>query len=275
MNPDSLSFEEAASLLAWYVDAGADEALGETPVDRFKAAPPTPAAAIPDRVVPKPAAADRVADTPRPVAAEAALQSAKTLAEAAQSLDELRAAIETFEGCALKKTATKTVFADGNPRARIMLIGEAPGRDEDRQGKPFVGRSGQLLDRMFAAIGLSRLAEDPAEAVYISNILPWRPPGNRNPSLEEIALCMPFLTRHIELIAPDMIVALGGVSAKQLLDTSTGIMRLRGRWSEISIGGRPVPVMPMFHPAYLLRTPAQKKYAWADLRAIDAKRKGR
>lgn len=152
-----------------------------------------------------------------------------------------------------------------------MLIGEAPGRDEDRQGRPFAGPAGQLLDRMFAAIDLKRTSEDPTKSIYISNILPWRPPGNRDPSTEEIALCLPFLLRHIELQKPQIIVALGGVSSKQLLDTTTGIMRTRGRWADICFGERSVPVLPMFHPAYLLRQPAQKRYAWADLQSLRAR----
>ena len=272
----SLSQEDAASLLAWYVDAGADEAMGDAPVDRFKLKPPPPPKPKqrpllqPEQMSRDKVPVNRPAARPE-VLPEEALATARSLAAKADSLEALQAAIESYDGCALKRTATNTVFADGNPMARIMLIGEAPGRDEDRQGKPFVGRSGQLLDRMFAAIGLSRDAEAPEEAIYISNILPWRPPGNRNPSVEEIALCLPFIQKHMALIQPDIIVALGGVAAKQILDTSTGIMRLRGRWAEINVGGKATPVMPMFHPAYLLRTPAQKRYAWTDLQSIQAR----
>lgn len=277
----NLPSDQAASLLAWYVASGADEALGEEPVNRFEA-PSTAQRVVlsahpdgqqkdmPGLVAPK--AAPR---PPRPAAAAPlpdhtldALASARDLAASATTLAELRGAIESFEGCGLKGTAHSTVFCDGNPKARIMLVGEAPGREEDRQGKPFVGPAGQLLDRMFDAIGLSRTAEDPDKSFYISNILPWRPPGNRNPSAEEIALCLPFLQRHLELQNPQIIVALGGVSSKQLLDTSTGIMRTRGRWAEITVGEQQVPVLPMFHPAYLLRQPAQKRYAWADLQSL-------
>lgn len=278
--------EESAKLLAWYVDAGADEAVSETPIDRFQPLPEKvsseaePAksqlempgaepAQQPARPQTSKTQSARTVVKPASVTSGDALAHARALAAKATNLEELRLAIESFDGCGLKNTAQSTVFCDGNPKARVMLVGEAPGRHEDREGKPFVGPAGQLLDRMFKAIGLSRDAEDPNEAVYITNILPWRPPGNRNPSAEEIALCQPFIDRHIELMDPALVVALGGVSAKQLLDTSTGIMRLRGRWSEISIaGGRQIPVMPMFHPAYLLRQPAQKRYAWDDLQSL-------
>lgn len=276
-----LTSDQAASLLAWYVASGADEALGEEPINRFEAPsavardipsarPDAQQTDMPGFVAPK-----APPPTPRPRAAAPlpghtldALASARELAASATNLAELRGAIESFEGCGLKGTAHSTVFCDGNPKARIMLVGEAPGREEDRQGRPFAGPAGQLLDRMFGAIGLARTDEDPAKSFYISNILPWRPPGNRNPTAEEIALCLPFLQRHLELQKPQIIVALGGVSSKQLLDTSTGIMRTRGRWSEITVGDARVPVLPMFHPAYLLRQPAQKRYAWADLQSL-------
>lgn len=274
---------QAAALLAWYVAAGADEVLGEEPINRFEA--PSTAARVPSAqtavqqtvmpgmpglVAPKatPPAPRPKTVAPLPDHTLDALASARDLAASASNLAELRGAIESFEGCGLKGTAHSTVFCDGNPKARIMLVGEAPGREEDRQGRPFVGPAGQLLDRMFGAIGLARTDDDPAKSIYISNILPWRPPGNRNPTAEEIALCLPFLQRHLELQSPQIIVALGGVSSKQLLDTSTGIMRIRGRWSEITVGDRQIPVLPMFHPAYLLRQPAQKRYAWADLQSL-------
>jgi DNA polymerase len=278
-NENDLSTEDAAALLAWYVSSGADEALGEEPINRFEAPsgaarPPITAphateqhrTELPGLTAP-PASRPRAA-APLPDQTLDALASARELAASATNLAELRGAIESFEGCGLKATAHSTVFCDGNPDAPIMLIGEAPGRDEDRQGRPFVGAAGQLLDRMLASIGLDRTAEDPAKSVYISNILPWRPPGNRNPSAEEIALCMPFLQRHIELKKPQIIVALGAVSSKQLLETSTGIMRTRGRWDEIAAGDHKIPILPMFHPAYLLRQPAQKRYAWADLQSL-------
>lgn len=278
-NPDrtDLSGQEAGALLAWYVSSGADEAVGEVPVNRFELPSQSARAASVAPVVP---AASGARQTPPRTSGQPAalpdhtidaLATARELAGAATTLEELRAAIESFEGCGLKSTAHSTVFCDGNPKARIMLVGEAPGKDEDRQGRPFVGPAGQLLDRMFAAIDLKRTDEDPAKSVYIANILPWRPPGNRDPSAEEIALCLPFLLRHIELQKPQIIVALGGVSSMQLLGTSTGIMKTRGRWAEISIGERTIPVLPMFHPAYLLRQSAQKRYAWADLQSLRAR----
>jgi DNA polymerase len=193
--------------------------------------------------------------------AEAA-QAAEEAARNAQDLDGLRAALEAFDGCALKATAKNLVFADGSPAAPVMLIGEAPGRDEDLQGLPFVGRSGQLLDRMLAAIGLDR------SGVYISNILPWRPPGNRQPSPLEMAQCLPFIRRHIELADPKIVVLLGGTSAKQLLETEQGIMRLRGKWNTVRTPASEFPALPTLHPAYLLRQPVHKRLAWADFLAL-------
>ena len=191
-------------------------------------------------------------------------QSANALAAAATTLDELRAAVERFDECALKRTATHTVFADGNPKAPLMFVGEAPGADEDLRGLPFVGKAGQLLDRMLAAIGLNR------ETAYITNILFWRPPGNRQPTSGEIAACLPFVERHIELVSPEFLVLLGGTAAKTLLARSEGIMRLRGRWFDYSTPGlaRPVPTLATFHPAYLLRSPGQKRQAWQDFLAL-------
>ena len=181
------------------------------------------------------------------------------------NLTELKAALEGFEGCALKRTATHTVFADGNPLSRIMFIGEAPGRDEDRIGLPFVGRAGKLLDKMLAAIHLDR------SSAYITNVLNWRPPDNRDPSPEEAAMCLPFLRRHIELVNPGIIVLLGAVAARHVMGFSEGIMKLRGRWLEYRVGEHMVPVMPTLHPAYLLRQPAHKKMAWRDLQAAEQK----
>ena len=172
------------------------------------------------------------------------------------------AMVQSFDGCDLKKTASNLVFADGNPAADIMLIGEAPGADEDRQGKPFVGASGQLLDKMLASIGLDRTA------VYISNIIPWRPPGNRTPTSEEVAMFLPVIKRHIDLIAPKIVITLGGSSTKALLSTTEGILKLRGQWRDYDVNGTAVPMMAMLHPAYLLRTPAQKSLAWRDLRQL-------
>ncbi|MCB1369648.1 MAG: uracil-DNA glycosylase [Rhodobacteraceae bacterium] len=238
--------------LAWQVELGADEAIGETPVSRFEAAarpaPPVRQAA---------AAAVAAPEVPADLTTEA-------LAAGCGDLAALRAAMAAFEGCALKKGARNLVFSDGNPAARVMVVGEAPGRDEDRAGLPFVGRSGQLLDRMLAAIGLSRKAEAPEAAVYITNVLPWRPPQNRDPAADEVAMMLPFLHRHIALIAPEVLVAVGNSAARTLLETTTGITRLRGHWAE----WRGIPVMPMFHPAALLRNPELKRAAWADLLAV-------
>jgi uracil-DNA glycosylase len=197
------------------------------------------------------------------LAASSLQTEAEAAASACETIAQLRAALERFEGCALKTTATHLVFADGNPEAPLMLIGEAPGREEDLKGLPFVGRSGQLLDRMLAAIGRDR------QSAYISNILFWRPPANRTPTTEEMAACMPFVLRHIALARPKVLVALGGVAAKQLLNTADGIMRLRGRWQSLTLpDGHKIPLMPSFHPAYLLRQPAHKRLAWRDLLAV-------
>ena len=209
------------------------------------------------------------AAAPALAAPEHAVRTAAHLAAACNSLDELRAAVSAFDECALKKTATTTVFGDGNPQARIMFVGEAPGADEDRQGKPFVGVSGQLLDRMLASIGLARQGSVRA-SFYITNIVFWRPPGNRNPTTNEIAACLPFVERHIELIDPQVLVCLGGPAAKTLLGRAEGITRLRGHWHSYASQrlARPVDAMAIFHPAYLLRSPAHKREAWRDLLEI-------
>jgi uracil-DNA glycosylase family 4 len=170
--------------------------------------------------------------------------------------------LEAFDGCPLKATATRLVFADGNPQSRLMLVGEAPGADEDRQGKPFVGRAGRLLDKMLAAIGLDR------SHVYIVNIVPWRPPGNRTPTPQETSICLPFIQRQIELAAPRLLVTVGAPSTLTLLGVTEGILKARGRWRDYQIGARTIPAMPILHPAYLLRTPSQKRLAWRDLQAI-------
>src|SRR5690606_10510865 len=183
----------------------------------------------------------------------------------AQTLDELRALLDSYDGCGLKLRATQLVFADGNPEARIMLIGEAPGAEEDRQGKPFVGRSGQLLDRMLAAIGLDRTK------VYIANTVPWRPPGNRAPTPEEMTLCLPFLYRQVELVAPKLVLTLGGSAMQTIFGTTSGIIKMRGKWSDISIGSHQVSAIPTLHPAYLLRTPAAKQQAWEDMLSLKLK----
>jgi DNA polymerase len=238
-------------LLRWHVEAGADEAIGETPLDRFAAAPP--------RLVP-PATLAVAAAKPTPAAPRQTSTSAH-LALACQSLEELRAAMESYDGCALKTTCQRLVFADGNPAARVMFIGEAPGADEDRLGLPFVGASGRLLDRMLASIGLDRTS------AYIANVVPWRPPGNRKPEPGEVELCLPFIERHIELVGPEVLVLLGGAAVGALLARTDSISHLRGRWIDYASTrlGRPTPSMPTFHPAYLLRTPLQKREAWRDL----------
>ena len=274
----ALNAADTASLATFYAEAGVDSALGDTPVDRYaetaekeaakKAAsrPENETRRFPDfaEAAPPP----RAAPPAIPLEGEEAARNAREIAAQCQTLDELRAALEQFDGCTLKKTAKNLVFADGNPDARVMLVGEAPGRDEDLQGLPFVGRSGQLLDRMLVAIGLDRTS------VYISNILPWRPPGNRTPTPAEQAICQPFIERHIELADPDFLVFLGGVSAKQLLNTTTGIMKLRGKWTQYRAGNKEIPALPTFHPAYLLRQSAQKRLAWRDLLSLKSRLDG-
>ncbi len=268
----------AEALLRWYVDAGVDEAITDHPVDHFKAASPPPTQAPRNTTttapgIDPPASPDpmRQASPPRvaPVAPDAQVtqpvHAARETARAAGTLAELDAAVRAFEGCPLKVTATNTVFADGVPGAAVMIVGEAPGADEDRQGKPFVGVSGQLLDRMLESVGLSR-----QDSVYITNILPWRPPGNRQPTQAEIAVCMPFVERHIELAAPQVLVLAGGTSAKTLLSRKEGIMRLRGRWFDWSPpgGGKTIPALATYHPAFLLRSPGQKSNSWKDLLSL-------
>lgn len=275
----NLSPEEAAALLAFYVEAGVSDALGDEPVNRYalsdtvpasvpREAPPQAREARPEprRELSPPAHA--AAPSSIPLEDAQAAESAREIAARCTTLDELREALATFEGCPLRYTAKNLVFADGNPQARLMMIGEAPGRDEDLRGLPFVGRAGQLLDRMLASIGLDR------SSVYIINTLPWRPPGNRTPTPAEHAVCMPFVERHVELVNPDIVVLLGGVSAKQMLHTDTGIMRLRGKWASIKVGEREVPALPTLHPAYLLRQPAQKRFAWRDLLSLKARLQG-
>lgn len=264
-------------LLQWYAEAGIDEAIEDLPIDRYAVAarlqPPSAAPAAP-RPSPVPPVQQRSAAAPATGAASpGGADDARRLAASAESLEALREALAAFEGCALKQTAMNLVFADGNPAAPVMLIGEAPGRDEDRQGLPFVGRSGQLLDRMLAAIGLDRHAESPDRAAYIANILPWRPPGDRTPTAAEIALCLPFIERHIALIKPRYVVLLGGTAAKSVLNRSEGIMRLRGRWYEHPVEGldRPVSCLATYHPAFLLRSPKEKRSAWRDFLELKSK----
>lgn len=251
--------------LKWQIEAGADEAIGDEPLNRLAARPaPAPAAPPAPQVPPArpPAAFTPAALTPAALTSASETQaSAQRLAAGARSIDEVRQALEAFEGCPLKATATNLCLYDGNPEARIMIVGEAPGAQEDRQGKPFVGPAGQLLDRMLAAIGLDR------GRVYITNLLYWRPPGNRNPTPGEIASCLPFLERQIEILQPKLLLLVGGMSAKTLLNRSEGILKLRGRWADYHHPrlAHPIPALPTLHPAYLLRQPAQKREAWRDL----------
>jgi DNA polymerase len=251
-------------LLAFYLEAGVDCALTEEPLNRLSdpAIIPRPhESAIPQpvrTVAPAiPAARSEVAPAP-----EAAIQSAREAARTAPTLEALRELLEKFDGCALKSTATRLVFADGNPQARIMFVGEAPGREEDLEGLPFVGRSGKLLDRMIAAIGLDR------SSAYIANVIPWRPPGNRTPTPQETQICLPFIQRQIELVNPDVLVTLGNPSTQTLLSTREGIMKTRGKWFDYDTGTRVIRALATFHPAYLLRSPSYKGMAWQDLRAI-------
>jgi uracil-DNA glycosylase len=248
----SLDLQTARALLEWQMELGADEAIGDLPVNRYDAVEPVRAQSA--------VSAPAVVESQDPVAV------AQALAGAAGSLEELADVQAAYDLCDLKKGARNFVFADGNPEARVMVIGEAPGRDEDMEGKPFVGRAGQLLDRMFAAIGLARTAHHREEAIYITNVLPWRPPSNRDPEPLEIAMMLPFLRRHVELAAPDVLVLMGNISCGAVLGTR-GILRLRGNWT----AGFGLPALPMTHPAYLLRQPAAKREAWADLLSLKAR----
>lgn len=255
----------ARALLEWQVELGVTEAMLSQPIDRLSAAlpalTPSPPAAPPSPTVALPRPAVAAADE-----ALAGHAQAGDSAAAARDLAELAEALAAFDGCDLKRGAQSCVFADGNPQARVMIVGEGPGADEDRLGLPFVGAAGQLLDRMFAAIGLSRASPDPASALYITNTVPWRPPGNREPSGEELALLRPFLLRHIALVQPDLIVPMGNVACAALLG-QRGILKLRGKWTEVE----GLPALPMLHPAYLLRNPEAKREAWADLLALKAR----
>ena len=269
-------------LLRFYAEAGYDEALEESPVDRFaegkaaravaaRTAPPGSAPTPPPQS-PREAAHARPAAPPQPPQQKAAVpdeeqaQRARALAREAKTLDELREIMAAFDGCNLKFTAKNLVFADGNPQAELMLVGEAPGRDEDIEGLPFVGRSGRLLDRMLGAIGRDRTS------AYIANVIPWRPPGNRDPSPLETEICRPFIERQIELAAPKVLVTLGNPSTKLLLKAQSGIMRMRGNWTTYATGsGADIPAMPTLHPAYLLRNPAHKRLAWRDFLEVKAR----
>jgi DNA polymerase len=281
--------ERLGAQLRWQIEAGADEAIAEAPIDRYQtsrdraaaakaaAKPGTPAAAhspaarspakAPPADRPPSAASGQRAAAPPLASLDETAESARAAAESASTLDGLREKVAAFEGCGLKHTATNLVFGDGNPKARVMIVGEAPGADEDRQGVPFVGVSGKLLDRMMARIGLDR------SGFFVTNTVFWRPPGNRNPTAAETAACLPFLERMIELIEPEILVLVGGAAAKTMLGRKEGIMKLRGRWFNYtpSGGGAAISAYATFHPAYLLRSPAQKREAWRDLLAIKAK----
>jgi uracil-DNA glycosylase len=262
MTPDPVPTVQ--QLLAFYVEAGVDCALSEQPVNRLSGPDIIPAP--PETTIPQPVRTISAAIPPARAAAvvapEAAILSAREAARTAPTLEALRALLENFDGCALKATATRLVFADGNPQARIMFVGEAPGREEDIEGLPFVGRSGKLLDRMISAIGLDR------SSAYIANVIPWRPPGNRTPTPQETQICLPFIQRQIELVNPDVLVTLGNPSTQALLSTREGIMKTRGKWFDYDTGTRVIRALATFHPAYLLRSPSYKRMAWQDLRAI-------
>ncbi len=271
MTPDRT--KAARDLLAFYLEAGVDTVLGEEAIDRLSNEDPVPREAVrsppprgPERApLNRPAPAALAAPPAAPMLSpDAAVMAAREAARRAQSLDELREILDGFQGCALKTTAKQLVFADGSPQARVMFVGEAPGRDEDIEGLPFVGRSGQLLDRMLTAIGLDRTSS------YIANIIPWRPPGNRTPTPQESQVCLPFIMRQIELADPDVLVCLGGPAAQALLGVKEGILKTRGRWFAYRAGPREIRAIATLHPAYLLRQPLQKRLAWRDFLAIKA-----
>jgi uracil-DNA glycosylase len=256
----------ALALLRWYVEMGADQAIAVEATDWLA----TPSAGI--RPSPMPAPSRGQSPRPVPAAPPSALaeslgeaaQSARRLASGADSVQALATLVAGFDGCPLKRTATNTVFTDGSPTAPLMIIGEAPGADEDRIGRPFVGRAGQLLDRMLAAIGLDR------SGVLITNVVYWRPPGNRTPTTAEIASCLPFVFRLIALARPKVLVLSGGTATGALLPQGQGITRLRGRWFDLAVPGldEPVPTLPVFHPSFLLRSPERKREAWRDLLSL-------
>ncbi len=250
----ALDYHTARALLQWQIELGATDAIGDAPIDRY---------ALPD-TAPKAKKSAAVQTAPEKPKQVDPVVVAKAAANGAGSLDQLRAAMDAFQHCELKRGARQLVFADGTPGARVMIIGEAPGREEDREGKPFVGRAGQLLDRMLAAIDLDR-----TQNVYITNVLPWRPPQNRDPKPEEIGMMKPFLERHVALAKPEVLVIMGNISCQAVLG-KRGITRLRGKWEQ----ALDLPVIPMFHPAYLLRQPQMKRHAWADLLELKARLEG-
>lgn len=258
----ALDIHDLKALLDWQGDLGATEAIGDVAINRYEL-PDT--AAKPARA----AAAGTSAPSPTPLSGTDAVAVARAAAAAAPDLAGLRAALAAYEHCEIKRGARNLVFCDGRPGARVMIIGEAPGREEDREGRPFIGAAGQLLDRMLAAIGLSRTGDTAENAVYITNVLPWRPPQNRDPRPDEIAMLTPFVARHVQLADPDLVILMGNISCQAALD-QRGVTRLRGTWTQAY--GK--PAMPMCHPAYLLRTPLAKRDAWADLLQIKARLRG-
>jgi DNA polymerase len=258
--------KDAREIIAFYRDAGVDVLVGEQAIDRFAdevVAPSRPVAErSPSPTLPHKGGESISAPAVAPASPEAAVMAARQAAKSAETLEALRGLLEAFEGCMLRTTATQLVFADGNPKSRIMFVGEAPGRDEDIAGLPFVGRSGKLLDQMMGAIGLDR------SKAYIANIVPWRPPGNRTPTPHESAICLPFIHRQIELADPDILVCLGQPSTQTLLGTREGITRTRGRWFKFDTGRREIRALATYHPAFLLRSPLQKRLAWRDFLAL-------
>jgi len=269
--------EAARALLSFYTEAGVDALVGETPLDRLSVAqidltPATIVEQTPDRapIARAPEMRPRIAPAPNtetnlgaaPAAPDIAVMAAREAARGAASLIELREILSKFEGCALRTTAKQLVFADGNPQARVMFVGEAPGREEDIEGLPFVGPSGKLLDLMMAAIGLNRAT------AYIANVIPWRPPGNRTPTPQESQICLPFIRRQIELANPDVLVCMGNPATQTLLGVKQGIRATRGKWFDFQTGTREIRAVATFHPAYLLRTPSEKRFAWRDFLAI-------
>lgn len=264
MKTETGSYDAALAALAWQIELGADEAIGDVPVNRFEA----DTAKAPQASVPIAARDDM--NGAEAVQTVASAEPVKSVLEekiaAASSLEALADLQQGWDGSPLREAAQNFVFSDGTPGAHLMIVGEAPGAEEDRQGKPFVGRAGQLLDRMLAAIGLDRTAAEPEKAAYITNVLPWRPPGNRTPTTEEALLFLPFVIRHIQLARPRIVMTMGNTPTKALLGTATGIKRMRGTWHTHQATG--IPQLATFHPAYLLRQPVDKRLAWADLIAL-------
>jgi DNA polymerase len=250
-----MEFSAAHNSLAWQIELGATEAITDAPINRYEVPATLLKAKTQAKVKEAPSTAIPTAVDP--------IALARSAASGASSLEELALALAAYDHCTLKQGARNLVFSDGVPGARVMVIGEAPGRDEDVQGKPFVGRAGQLLDRMFDAIGMGRAQDNP---IYITNILPWRPPQNRDPSPEEVAMMMPFVEKHVSLAKPEILVLMGNIPCQAVLGQK-GITRLRGAWTT----AMDRPALPMFHPAYLLRQPHLKREAWADLLTLQAK----